>query len=147
MQQRQGTKNTDGLLDYCLVIKASFRIPEKTKEGIVRWWPRITTVALVIVLLLLPFLKIWLNLAEFGVRWSRRDRHVPLHGASPGCSMVANGDIAARAVQTKGVELEGHFLPADRRDRNRAVGHFEYCSGGRRRRGNHRCFIHLLPAL
>jgi len=54
------------LLDYYLVAKAPFRIPDRTKEEIVRWWPRITTAVLVIVLLLFPFLKIWLNLAEFG---------------------------------------------------------------------------------
>ena len=70
-----------GLLDYCLVIKAPFRIPDTTKEGIVRWWPRITTVVLVIVLLLVPFLKIWLNLAEFGASFGGAGETATFHYA------------------------------------------------------------------
>jgi hypothetical protein len=51
-------------LEHRLVINAPWQIAEATKEGIVRWWPRITLCGLVLVL---PALHLFLPLMEFGV--------------------------------------------------------------------------------
>src|SRR5262244_1646915 len=104
MQQlAKGPRTPMGLLDYYLVTKAPFRIPDRTKERIVRGWPRITTIVLMIVLLLLPFLKIWLNLAEFGASFGGAGEVATFHYIEIALvvQMVTNGDIVAKAVQTK----------------------------------------------
>ena len=67
-----------GLLDNYFT-KALFHIPDRTKEVIVRWWPRVTTVVLVIVLLLSRFLKVWLNLAEYGTSFGGAGETATFH--------------------------------------------------------------------